>query len=134
MKQQLLDLIEYTVFACGVEYVHICAKGLAHIHLYRSDEQVVIYGYYNTTPTKSYGIVDRGELYSLLTNPNLLLIKQDGNLLAFQNAKSGNSVDYSFVSKKRIAASLPDDYFEKLRQQAKIIGEDISDRYRKNKS
>jgi hypothetical protein len=182
MKQlQLLDLIEHTVFACGVEHVRICAdgaahipakraanvlteavaliyaevaarvraeegvhilaEGAAHIHSYRSDKQVVIYGYCNTPPTNSYGIVDNGELYSLLTNPSLSLVNQNKNLLTFKNAKTGNSMIYSFVSKKRIdellpsvepkskfnfdaTASLLDDFVEKLKQQAKIIGED----------
>ncbi len=136
-QQQLLDLIEHTAFACGVEYVRICAEGSAHIQSYRSDNQVVMYGYCITPPTKSYGIVDNRELYSLLTNPSLSLIKQEDNLLTFENAKTGNSVVYSFVTKKRIdellrlvkpkvkfdfdaVAFVTDDFVERLKKQAKI--------------
>ena len=172
-QQQLLDLIEHTAFACGVEGMHICADGTAHMstkrathmlneeatrilakaaeriptdgaahmHTYRSDKEVIMYGYFKTPPTESFGIDNLKVLYALLTNPSLSLVKEDKNLLTFENTNTGNSVDYSFLSKKRMndllpqlelnskinfdaIASLPDDFVEKLKQQAKIIGDD----------
>lgn len=137
MKQQLLDLVEHTVFACGVEHVRICANGLAHIHANTSDKQVVVYGKCNTPPTKCYGITDKGELHALLSNPSLSLVKQENNLLTFKNATTGNSIVYSFISEQRIAelvtysipkakfdfdavATLSNTFVEKLKQQAKI--------------
>lgn len=107
MKQQLLDIIEHTVFACSVDRVRICANGLAHIHAITSDKQVVLYGHCNTPPTKCYGIADNGELYSLLSNPNLSLVSQNENLLTFQNSTTGNSFVYSFINEQRIAELVP---------------------------
>ncbi len=142
MKQQLLDIIEHTAFACSVEHVRICANGLAHIHAVTSDKAVSLFGYCNTPPTKCYGIADSSELYVLLSNPNLSLVSQSNNLLTFQNTTTRNSVVYSFINEQRIAelvpylkpkakfdfdavATLPNTFVEKLKQQAKIVGDPL---------
>lgn len=114
MKQQLLDIIEHTVFACSVDRVRICANGLAHIHAHTSDKQVVLYGHCNAPPTKSYGIADNGELHAVLSNPNLSLVSQNDNLLTFQNTTTGNTVVYSFINEQRITELVPYLYLKAL--------------------
>lgn len=129
MKQQLLDIIEHTVFACSVEHVRICANGIAHIHAFTPDKQVVVYGHCNTPPEKCYGIADNGELYALLSNPSLSLVSQNDNLLTFKNTVTGNEFVYSLITEKRISELVD---FDPLHTSSKIDYEvifDVTDKF-----
>lgn len=117
------------MFACSVEHVRICANGIAHIHAFTPDKQVVVYGHCNTPPEKCYGIADNGELYALLSNPSLSLVSQNDNLLTFKNTVTGNEFVYSLISEKRISELVD---FDPLHTSSKIDYEvifDVTDKF-----